>query len=659
MSVSIKPTILIVDDNPFSRMYISDLLLVEGFTVEEAVNGKEALFKINKRDFQLIIMDLLMPGMDGFETAKKIRELGITIPIVAVSAIALKQDRQRSLRAGFNDFIPKPIDLKQLRYIIKKYIKEPTKPTEVFYLNGEFNTISSLFNNDSVYLSFPFKGYSLILVEENINLREAYKDVLVQVGFQVHEFANGSEALKFIEEPVNTVNIVVSNIFTSGIDALGLLTIIKRQFPHIFVFIYTQSYDPATFQYAVQQGVDGIIPQDHITKSAALEIIQSALSQSMLKGSRFSDAKVASLVRQAQSQLFHSGCINLCRFLDFAYQPLHEAGGDLMRCHKFGLNGECGVVIADVSGHDVISSYTSATFTGILTSVWDSHKEPVSLLQKINRELIKVGNNKSHVCATAIVWNRASRGIKIASAGNPGGLLMTFDLKGDPLYKILSGGGLVLGLLEEDHLFVFEAEQLEANSYLFLFSDGIETQELITAIENRPNLFGKRDIKGICQHILDSILEKREQEDDLLLICIHNSEKYGKPTFHSEFLSTYEEVDRAYFWIEQLLPSESIPKGNDKDIVLLSVREAMLNAVEHGNNYKATAHFEVEIYIKDKELIVVISDEGAGFDLKQNLCKPTDLTLTQIGKRGLSFMTSVGQEVIVDKSSVTLIFKAS
>ncbi|MBF0303362.1 MAG: response regulator, partial [Desulfamplus sp.] len=305
-----KPNILIVDDNPFNRLYITELLNAEGFVVEEAINGKEALLKLNKSDFKLIIMDLLMPGMDGFETVKKIRELGLTIPIVAVSALALKQDRQRSLRAGCNDFVPKPVDFQQLRSIIEKYLKEPSnskdnhnaKEDYNIYQNSNkeaFNKSSSQVDEPSFDKSCPFKGYSLLLVEEDKQLRDSYSDFLIQVGFEVYSVSNGSEALKFIEENSDKIlDIIVSNIFTSGIDGLGLLTIIKRQFAHILVFLYTQSYDPSTFQYAVQQKVDGIIPQAQITKNNAIEIIESALSQLMLKGSRVSDAKTASLVRQ-------------------------------------------------------------------------------------------------------------------------------------------------------------------------------------------------------------------------------------------------------------------------------------------------------------------------------------------------------------------------
>jgi len=77
----------------------------------------------------------------------------------------------------------------------------------------------------------------------------------------------------------------------------------------------------------------------------------------------------------------------------------------------------------------------------------------------------------------------------------------------------------------------------------------------------------------------------------LILLCIHNPHTWNRTDFKSEFLSTYEEVDNACNWIDQKLNPGMIPASNDRDLVLLCIREALLNAVEHGNNHKSTAHF--------------------------------------------------------------------
>ncbi|MEA1967999.1 MAG: response regulator [Thermodesulfobacteriota bacterium] len=647
MPALIKPYILIVDDNPFNRELISEVANAEGFLVIEAKDGKEAISNIKKTNFSLVMLDLLMPGMDGFETAKTIREMGITVPIVAVSALTMKQDRQHSLRSGCNDFLPKPVNIKKLRSLLQKYIKDvPLKQ----------KPISPLIDKDAFILSpSNFKGLNLVLVEENEHLRKQYSNLLIEAGFQVQGVANGSDALNYIENRVYNVHIIISNIFTSGIDGLGLLTIVKRKFAHILVFLYTESYDTSTFQYAVQQKVDGIIPKDQF-ETAAPGIIESALSQSSSKGSRMSEAETAQMVRHAQDQLIHPGCINLCPSLDVAYQALHEAGGDMMRCHRFGLDGKCGIVLADVAGHNVMSSYTSAIFTGILTSFWDTHKDPLALLKKINQELIKVGNDKSHICATAVVWDRWSGRLEIASAGNPGGLMVSVGAHGNLVYKNLAGGGMVLGALENSDLFISDSEQLDQDVYLFLFSDGIDESELMNAVGNMPQLFDAASIKGICQHLMDNILEKKEPEDDLILLCVHNKAKCDTSNLSSEFLSTYEEVDRACIWVGQKLTDDAIPNGNDKDLVLLCIREGLLNAVEHGNNYKSTAHFEVSLDFTDHQLRINISDEGRGFNLKENLLKSDDLTMTQIGKRGLSFMNSIAHKIVVKGRRVTLIF---
>ncbi len=86
-------------------------------------------------------------------------------------------------------------------------------------------------------------------------------------------------------------------------------------------------------------------------------------------------------------------------------------------------------------------------------------------------------------------------------------------------------------------------------------------------------------------------------------------------------------------------------------------REAILNAVAHGNSHKPSSYFEVNLNFRKTELRINIADEGTGFDLKEKVREPEDLTLEQIGKRGLSFMASVAHKIIVRERGITLIFK--
>lgn len=114
-------SILIVDDNPYNRTLVSKVAIKEGYVAVEANNGREALEQIQKNEFALVILDLLMPEMDGFETAGKIRDMALDVPIIAVSALSSKQDRQNSIRAGCDAYFPKPLTVKIVKQILNDY----------------------------------------------------------------------------------------------------------------------------------------------------------------------------------------------------------------------------------------------------------------------------------------------------------------------------------------------------------------------------------------------------------------------------------------------------------------------------------------------------------------------------------------------------------
>ncbi len=101
-------TVLITDDNDMNRLVASTILKSYGAVTREAVNGEEAVFAVGKEKFDLVLMDIQMPVMDGYEAARSIRNTGNTIPILALTANAIKGENQKCLDAGMNDYITKP-----------------------------------------------------------------------------------------------------------------------------------------------------------------------------------------------------------------------------------------------------------------------------------------------------------------------------------------------------------------------------------------------------------------------------------------------------------------------------------------------------------------------------------------------------------------------
>lgn len=116
--------ILLVEDNEINQLIATRYLQQQGYKTSIAVHGLEALEKLNQQNFDLILMDLQMPEMDGYEATKKIRQQPkwAGIPIIAMTADAMSDVNEKCLAAGMNDYISKPINVKQLNKTLRHWL---------------------------------------------------------------------------------------------------------------------------------------------------------------------------------------------------------------------------------------------------------------------------------------------------------------------------------------------------------------------------------------------------------------------------------------------------------------------------------------------------------------------------------------------------------
>jgi PAS domain S-box-containing protein len=114
--------VLVAEDSPTNQTLVKLLLEKMGLQVTIADDGKEAVDKALSQPFDLIFMDIQMPNMNGHEATKSLRNNGITTPIVAVTAYAMKGDMEKCISAGCNDYLAKPINRKALLEVIRKYL---------------------------------------------------------------------------------------------------------------------------------------------------------------------------------------------------------------------------------------------------------------------------------------------------------------------------------------------------------------------------------------------------------------------------------------------------------------------------------------------------------------------------------------------------------
>jgi CheY-like chemotaxis protein len=117
--------VLVVEDNPLNMELVLEMLKAIGFAAEKAVNGEEAIRKTEKEAYDLVLMDIELPGMDGVSATKLIKSKPSynIVPVIAIMAYAMKGDREKFLAAGFEDHIPKPIDVADFMKRLEKYRK--------------------------------------------------------------------------------------------------------------------------------------------------------------------------------------------------------------------------------------------------------------------------------------------------------------------------------------------------------------------------------------------------------------------------------------------------------------------------------------------------------------------------------------------------------
>lgn len=127
--------ILVVDDIEMNQQLAKHIMQSWGFTVDVAANGKEAVEKVEKNTYDLVLMDIQMPEMDGMQATENIRRLKDAVkastPIVAVTANLLNGDGDRYLEKGMNDYLPKPLDEQRLFQLISKNLSHGPAPVSI------------------------------------------------------------------------------------------------------------------------------------------------------------------------------------------------------------------------------------------------------------------------------------------------------------------------------------------------------------------------------------------------------------------------------------------------------------------------------------------------------------------------------------------------
>jgi signal transduction histidine kinase len=138
-----KPRVLVVDDEPENRALLRDILEDDGYEVTEAQGGMEAVRIVGENPPSVVLLDIMMPGIDGLEVCRSLKANDQTahIPVILVTAQRQREERLAGIDAGANDFVSKPVDITDLRLRVRNAAK-----TQVLYeqLQGEYRKVQEL-----------------------------------------------------------------------------------------------------------------------------------------------------------------------------------------------------------------------------------------------------------------------------------------------------------------------------------------------------------------------------------------------------------------------------------------------------------------------------------------------------------------------------------
>ena len=231
--------ILVVDDILPNVKLLEAKLVSEYYDVITATNGEDALRRVKEDGPDLVLLDVMMPGMDGFEVCKRIKEDPQTshVPVVMVTALTDMQDRVKGLESGADDFLSKPINDTALMARVRSLVRLKMTIDEWRVRSNAANTLGVMDDSGAV-MNEPVQGAQLLLVEDQDFEVDKIKSSLASDDNIIIQARSGMQALEYARE--REFDLIAISLNLGGEDGLRLCSHIRsnertRQIPIIMI----------------------------------------------------------------------------------------------------------------------------------------------------------------------------------------------------------------------------------------------------------------------------------------------------------------------------------------------------------------------------------------------------------------------------------------
>jgi len=195
-----KAKLLFVEDDPALALVTKDSLELEGYQVVHCDNGEKGWTAFTKQDFDLCLLDVMLPKLDGFALAERIREVNRRVPVFFLTAKTLQEDKISGLKIGADDYITKPLSIEELVLRIEIFLKrtrsDVQEPTDV----KRYDIAAFEFDFDNLELRHPNETRQLTLREaevlryfcQNVHIVMRREDILKKIWGQADYFMGRS-----------------------------------------------------------------------------------------------------------------------------------------------------------------------------------------------------------------------------------------------------------------------------------------------------------------------------------------------------------------------------------------------------------------------------------------------------------------------------------
>ncbi len=257
-------SILVLDDNPTNLKLVSDILLYEGYNVSEAMDAEKAQQLIDAQPFDLVLLDIALPGMDGLTFTRKLRADSKTrsLMIVALTAFAMTGDEQRARDAGCDAYITKPIDTRRFPGQVADFLKQKRQ-----------QPVSRI-------------GMKILVIEDTPSERKLAQLVLTGAGHEVSGVEAAEQALVQVKQ--DPPDLILLDLHLPGLDGIAFARLLKSDPATRDILIVALTSFPERFPKAeaLAAGCDAYLVKPFNTRELPAQIREVAHSGGPLPAPR-------------------------------------------------------------------------------------------------------------------------------------------------------------------------------------------------------------------------------------------------------------------------------------------------------------------------------------------------------------------------------------